>query len=133
MPCGRPSLNRPDGRSRVKSVITTLEPRYNYPFNYKILAIKNLISSPSVVDCLVKIPSNNKTLVPPYTTLYRVLVYYHICHSYDSRFSDPLGQGCSTFCLPQVTFLFSSKGGFTSLNMKLYCTVLIVLYLLCCT
>jgi hypothetical protein len=47
--------------------------------------------------------------------------------------SQPLQQVCSTFCLPQSTFLFSSQGGSTSLNMELYCTVLTVLYLLYCT
>jgi hypothetical protein len=39
----------------------TLKPRYNEPFYNEIPAIKNLISSPSVVDLIVKSPSNNKT------------------------------------------------------------------------
>jgi hypothetical protein len=40
--------------------IYTLKPQYNKPFYNKIPAIKNLISSPSVVNSKVKIPSNNK-------------------------------------------------------------------------
>jgi hypothetical protein len=38
----------------------TLKPEYNDPFNNKISAIKNIISSPSVVNSIVKIPSNNE-------------------------------------------------------------------------
>jgi hypothetical protein len=40
--------------------MNTLKPRYNNPFYNKILAIKNLISSPSVVNLRVQIPCNNK-------------------------------------------------------------------------
>jgi hypothetical protein len=38
----------------------TLKPRYNDPCNNKILAIKNKISSPFVLDFIVKIPCNKK-------------------------------------------------------------------------
>jgi hypothetical protein len=41
----------------------TLKPRYNNPFNNKIAAIKNLILSPSGVNCIVKSPCINKILV----------------------------------------------------------------------
>jgi hypothetical protein len=44
----------------TKRVAYTLKPQYNNPFNNKIPAIKNLISSPSVVNSIVKSPSNNK-------------------------------------------------------------------------
>jgi hypothetical protein len=39
----------------------TLEPRYNDPFNNKIPAIKNIISSLSVVKSIVEKTTNNKT------------------------------------------------------------------------
>jgi hypothetical protein len=38
----------------------TLKPLYNVPFNNKIPAIKNLISSPSVVNSIVRSPMNNE-------------------------------------------------------------------------
>jgi hypothetical protein len=38
----------------------TLKPQYNDPFSNTISAIKNLTSIPSIVNSLVKIPSNNK-------------------------------------------------------------------------
>ena len=38
----------------------TLKPQYNDPFYNKIPAIKNLISSPFVVNSIAKSPSNNK-------------------------------------------------------------------------
>jgi hypothetical protein len=38
----------------------TLKPQYNDPFNKKILVIKNLILSTSVVNFKVKSPCNNK-------------------------------------------------------------------------
>jgi hypothetical protein len=41
-------------------ILTTLKPQYNGPLYNKIPAIKNLISSPSVVNLIVKRPSNNK-------------------------------------------------------------------------
>ena len=44
-------------------VYCTLKPQYNDPFNNKIPAIKNLILSPSVVNFIVKRPSNNKIRV----------------------------------------------------------------------
>ena len=50
--------------------LNTLKPRYNDPFYYKIPAIKNLISRPSVVQfsCNKKIPAiKNKTFQIHYT------------------------------------------------------------------
>jgi hypothetical protein len=43
-------------------MIITLKPRYNDPFNNKFSAIKSLVSSPSVVDFMIKSPCNNKNL-----------------------------------------------------------------------
>jgi hypothetical protein len=45
----------------VRLYLVTLKPQYNDPFNNKIPAIKNLISSLFVVNFIVKSTSNNKT------------------------------------------------------------------------
>jgi hypothetical protein len=48
--------------NRRRSLNThTQEPRYNDPLNNKIPAIKDIISSPSVVNSIIRIPTNNKT------------------------------------------------------------------------
>jgi len=58
---GKPQENWNDGNRRKDTLYhTTLKPRYNDPFYNKILSIKNLISSPSVVNLIVQIPCNNK-------------------------------------------------------------------------
>jgi hypothetical protein len=45
---------------KQKNIEHTLKPQYNDPFYNKIPAKKNLISSPSVVNSIVKSPTNNK-------------------------------------------------------------------------
>jgi hypothetical protein len=45
----------------VRLYLVTLKPQYDDPINNKIPAKKNLISSPFVVNSIVKSTSNNKT------------------------------------------------------------------------
>jgi hypothetical protein len=47
----------------LKLTYRTLKPQYNDPFYNKIPAIKNLISSPSVVNSIVKAPAITKSLL----------------------------------------------------------------------
>jgi hypothetical protein len=61
----------------------TLKPRYNDPFNKKILAIKNLISSSSVVNFIVKSPCNNKTpaIKNKFIDPFRFVIPRFLCNS----------------------------------------------------
>jgi hypothetical protein len=55
-------MNRLESVCQEEETPYTLKLRYNDPFNNKILAIKNSILSPSVVDFIVKSLCDNKTI-----------------------------------------------------------------------